>query len=377
MKVFDVYPLNPIEIAKAAGLNVWDAAGQKYLDLYGGHAVISIGHTHPHYVQKLTDQLNAVAFYSNSVLNPLQQELARLLGEASDKQDYSLFLCSTGAEANENALKVASFYNNRKKIIAFTGAFHGRTSLAVACTDNPKIVAPVNQHDIEFLPFNDEDALESAFKTYGEEIAAVIVESIQGVGGIQEATPLFLAKIRELTSAYDAVFIADEVQCGYGRSGRFYAQDDSNLKADIYTMAKGMGNGYPIAGIVLSPKFTPWHGMLGTTFGGSHLACAAGIAVLEVIKTENLIDNAKNIGTYLLNELRTFDKTLAVRGRGLMIGIDLPEELKHIRKDLLFKDHIFTGTANPNVIRLLPALNITKKDADFFLEALNKRLSMA
>lgn len=377
MKVFDVYPLNPIEIAKAAGLNVWDAAGQKYLDLYGGHAVISIGHTHPHYVQKLTDQLNAVAFYSNSVLNPLQQELARLLGEASDKQDYSLFLCSTGAEANENALKVASFYNNRKKIIAFTGAFHGRTSLAVACTDNPKIVAPVNQHDIEFLPFNDEDALESAFKTYGEEIAAVIVESIQGVGGIQEATPLFLAKIRELTSAYDAVFIADEVQCGYGRSGRFYAQDDSNLKADIYTMAKGMGNGYPIAGIVLSPKFTPWHGMLGTTFGGSHLACAAGIAVLEVIKTENLIDNAKNIGAYLLDELRTFDKTLTVRGRGLMIGIDLPEELKHIRKDLLFKDHIFTGAANPNVIRLLPALNITKKDADFFLEALNKRLSMA
>lgn len=377
MKVFDVYPLNPIEIAKAAGLNVWDAAGQKYLDLYGGHAVISIGHTHPHYVQKLTDQLNAVAFYSNSVLNPLQQELARLLGEASDKQDYSLFLCSTGAEANENALKVASFYNNRKKIIAFTGAFHGRTSLAVACTDNPKIVAPVNQHDIEFLPFNDEDALESAFKTYGEEIAAVIVESIQGVGGIQEATPLFLAKIRELTSAYDAVFIADEVQCGYGRSGRFYAQDDSNLKADIYTMAKGMGNGYPIAGIVLSPKFTPWHGMLGTTFGGSHLACAAGIAVLEVIKTENLIDNAKNIGAYLLDELRTFDKTLTVRGRGLMIGIDLPEELKHIRKDLLFKDHIFTGAANPNVIRLLPALNITKEDADLFLEALNKRLSMA
>lgn len=377
MKVFDVYPLNPIEIAKASGLNVWDAAGQKYLDLYGGHAVISIGHTHPHYVQKLTDQLNAVAFYSNSVLNPLQQELAHLLGEASDKQDYSLFLCSTGAEANENALKVASFYNNRKKIIAFTGAFHGRTSLAVACTDNPKIVAPVNQHDIEFLPFNDEEALERAFKTYGEEIAAVIVESIQGVGGIQEATPLFLAKIRELTSAYDAVFIADEVQCGYGRSGRFYAQDDSNLKADIYTMAKGMGNGYPIAGIVLSPKFTPWHGMLGTTFGGSHLACAAGIAVLEVIKTENLIDNAKNIGTYLLDELRTFDKTLAVRGRGLMIGIDLPEELKHIRKDLLFKDHIFTGAANPNVIRLLPALNITKEDADFFLEALNKRLSMA
>lgn len=377
MKVFDVYPLNPIEIVKASGLNVWDVTGQKYLDLYGGHAVISIGHTHPHYVQKLTDQLNAVAFYSNSVLNPLQQKLANLLGEASDKEDYSLFLCSTGAEANENALKVASFYNKRKKIIAFTGAFHGRTSLAVACTDNPKIVSPANQHDVEFLPFNDEEALEHAFKTYGEEIAAVIIESIQGVGGIQEATPLFLTKIRELTTAYNTVFIADEVQCGYGRSGRFYAQDDSNYKADIYTMAKGMGNGYPIAGISLSPKFTPWHGMLGTTFGGSHLACAAGIAVLEVIKAENLIDNAKNIGTYLLNELRTFDKALAVRGRGLMIGIDLPEELKHIRKDLLLKDHIFTGAANPNVIRLLPSLNITKADADFFLEALKNRLSMA
>lgn len=377
MKLFDVYPLNSIEITKASGLNVWDNKGQKYLDLYGGHAVISIGHTHPYYVQTLTEQLNKVVFYSNSILNPLQEKLANLLGEASGKQDYSLFLCSTGAEANENALKVASFYNKRKKIIAFTGAFHGRTSLAVACTDNPKVISAVNQHDVEFLPFNDEEALELAFKTYGEEVSAVIVESIQGVGGIQEATPLFLSKIRELTTAYNAVFIADEVQCGYGRSGQFYAQDHSNCEADIYTMAKGMGNGYPIAGVVLSSKFTPWHGMLGTTFGGSHLACSAGIAVLEVIEKENLINNAKSLGTYLLNELRTFDRVLAIRGRGLMIGIDLPEELKHIRKDLLFKDRIFTGTANPNVIRLLPALNITKEDADFFLEALYKRLSKA
>lgn len=377
MKPFDVYPLNPIEITRASGLNVWDNHGQQFLDLYGGHAVISIGHTHPHYVQKLTDQLNNVAFYSNSILNPLQEELASKLGKVSGKEDYALFLCSTGAEANENALKVASFYNKRKKIIAFKGAFHGRTSLAVACTDNPKIVSAVNSHDVEFLPFNDEEALEQAFKSYGNEISSVIVESIQGVGGIQEATPLFLSKIRELTTSYDAVFIADEVQCGYGRSGEFYAQDHSKVDADIYTMAKGMGNGFPIAGVALSPKFTPWHGMLGTTFGGSHLACAAGIAVLEVIEQEDLMANARVIGTYLLNELRSFDKIRAIRGRGLMIGIDLPEELKQVRQDLLFKDHIFTGTANPNVIRLLPALTIAKEDADFFLEALHKRLADA
>ncbi|WP_118193647.1 aspartate aminotransferase family protein [Albibacterium indicum] len=377
MKLFDVYPLNEIEIERASGLNVWDKHGQKYLDLYGGHAVISIGHTHPHYVDALTNQLNKVAFYSNSVLNPLQEKLADLLGELSGKQNYSLFLCSTGAEANENALKVASFYNKRKKVIAFKGAFHGRTSLAVACTDNPKIVSAVNKHDVVFLPFNDEDALEKAFSEYGDAVSAVIVESIQGVGGIQEATPLFLAKIRELTTAYDAVFIADEVQCGYGRSGQFYAQAYSHCEADIYTMAKGMGNGFPIAGISLSPKFKPWHGMLGTTFGGSHLACAAGIAVLEIMEKEGLIENAKNIGTYLLNELRTLDKIQEVRGRGLMIGIDLPAELNQIRKELLFDDHIFTGVASPNVIRLLPALNITKDDADFFLDALKKRLQKA
>lgn len=377
MKLFDVYPLNEIEIERASGLNVWDKHGQKYLDLYGGHAVISIGHTHPRYVDALTNQLNKVAFYSNSVLNPLQEKLADLLGELSGKQNYSLFLCSTGAEANENALKVASFYNKRKKVIAFKGAFHGRTSLAVACTDNPKIVSAVNKHDVVFLPFNDEDALEKAFSEYGDAVSAVIVESIQGVGGIQEATPLFLAKIRKLTTTYDAVFIADEVQCGYGRSGQFYAQDYSHCEADIYTMAKGMGNGFPIAGISLSPKFKPWHGMLGTTFGGSHLACAAGIAVLEVMEKESLIENAKNIGAYLLNELRTLDKIQEVRGRGLMIGIDLPAELNQIRKELLFDDHIFTGVASPNVIRLLPALNITKEDADFFLDALKKRLQKA
>jgi len=377
MKLFDVYPLNAIEITKASGLQVWDKKGQEYLDLYGGHAVISIGHSHPHYIQKLTDQLNNVAFYSNSIENPLQVQLANLLGQLSGKEEYELFLCSSGAEANENALKIASFYNKRKKIIAFKGAFHGRTSLAVACTDNPKIVSAANAHDVEFLPFNDLDALEKAFNAYGDEICSVIVESIQGVGGIKVATPEFLSKIRELCTSYNAVFIADEVQCGYGRTGDFYAQDYSGQLADLYTMAKGMGNGFPIGGVSISPKFKPWHGMLGTTFGGSHLACAAGIAVLEVMKEESLLKNAAEIGSYLLNELKSFDKIAEVRGRGLMIGIDLPEELNQIRKDLLFKDHIFTGVANPNVIRLLPSLTISKKEADVFLEALNKRLKVA
>lgn len=374
MKLFDVYPLNAIEITKAMGLKVLDNKGQEYLDLYGGHAVISIGHSHPHYVQKLTDQLNKVAFYSNSIENPLQVELANLLGQVSGKEDYELFLCSSGAEANENALKIASFYNKRKKIIAFKGAFHGRTSLAVACTDNPKIVSPANAHDVEFLPFNDVQALENNFKEYGNQVSSVIVESIQGVGGIQVATPEFLSKIRELCTRYDSVFIADEVQCGYGRTGEFYAQDYSGDLADLYTMAKGMGNGFPIGGVSISPKFKPWHGMLGTTFGGSHLACAAGIAVLEVITEEGLLQNAQKVGTYLLDELKTFDKITEVRGRGLMIGIDLPEELNQVRKDLLFKDHIFTGVASPNVIRLLPSLTISKREADVFLEALNRRL---
>jgi acetylornithine/N-succinyldiaminopimelate aminotransferase len=377
MKPFDVYTLNPIEVTKASGLKVWDNKGIEYLDLYGGHAVISIGHSHPHYIKKLTDQLNKVAFYSNSIENPLQVELSTLLGQISGKEDYDLFLCSSGAEANENALKIASFYNNRKKIIAFTGAFHGRTSLAVACTDNPKIVSAANKHDVEFLPFNDLKALEDAFKSYGNDVSSVIVESIQGVGGIKVATPEFLSKIRDLCTEYNAVFIADEVQCGYGRTGEFYAQDYSNQLADLYTMAKGMGNGFPIGGVAISPKFKPWHGMLGTTFGGSHLACAAAIAVLEVIKEENLLKNATEIGSYLLKELKSFNKISEVRGRGLMIGIELPQELNQIRNNLLFKDHIFTGVATPNVIRLLPSLTISKNDADLFLESLDKRLKEA
>lgn len=375
MKLFDVYPLNDIEISKALGSKVWDSNGTEYLDLYGGHAVISIGHTHPHYVKRLTDQLNKVGFYSNSIKIPLQEELAEKLGKISGKEDYQLFLCNSGAEANENALKLASFYNQRKKIISFKGAFHGRTSLAVAATDNPKIVAPVNETDnIVFLPHNDETALEEAFADYGNEISSVIVEGIQGVGGIRLASDSFLRKIRSLCDQYDAVYIADSVQSGYGRSGKFYSHDYAGVNADIYTMAKGMGNGFPIGGISIAPKFKPWHGMLGTTFGGNHLACAAALAVLEVIEQENLIQNAAHMGSYLMTELNKFEEVKEVRGLGLMIGIELPDELSHIKKELLFKHHIFTGEAKPNIIRLLPALNLSKGEADLFLNAFTKAI---
>ena len=368
MNLFDVYPLNNIEITKASGSTVWDAEGQEYLDLYGGHAVISIGHTHPHYVKRLTDQLNKVGFYSNSVLIPLQVALAEKLGQVSGKTDYQLFLCNSGAEANENALKLASFYNGRKKVISFKGAFHGRTSLAVAATDNPKIIAPVNETDnIIFLPHNDEAALEAAFASHGDGIAAVIIEGIQGVGGIKEASVSFLKKIRSLCDKYDAVYIADSVQCGYGRTGLFYSHDYAGVEADVYTMAKGMGNGFPIAGISIAPKFKPWHGMLGTTFGGNHLACAAGLAVLEIIEQDNLIQNAAEVGSYLISELKKIAEVKEVRGRGLMIGIELPDTLPNIKKDLLFKHKIFTGEAKPNVIRLLPALNLSMEQADQFL----------
>jgi len=375
MKPFDVYPINPINIVKASGSTVWDAEGNAYLDLYGGHAVISIGHTHPHYVKRITDQLNRIGFYSNSVEIPIQRELARLLGEVSGKMDYDLFLCNSGAEANENALKLASFYNKRRKVIAFSKSFHGRTSLAVAATDNPNIVAPVNEtENVIFLPFNDEKALQDAFGTYGDEISAVIIESIQGVGGIREASIPFLQLIRSLCNQYNAVFIADEVQCGYGRTGLFYAQDYSGVEADIYTMAKGMGNGFPIGAISISPKFKAVHGSVGTTFGGNHLACAAALAVLEVIRQDNLMENALQVGQYLIDELKKIDDIVEVRGRGLMIGIELPASLAHVKKDLLLKDRIFTGEAKPNVIRLLPALNITKQHADQFLSALQQQL---
>ncbi|WP_353137774.1 aminotransferase class III-fold pyridoxal phosphate-dependent enzyme [Pseudopedobacter sp.] len=373
MQLFDVYPINDIEIVKGQGSLVWDNNGQEYLDLYGGHAVISIGHTNPHYVSRITEQLNKIGFYSNSIRIPLQEQLAEKLGKVSGKEDYQLFLCNSGAEANENAFKLASFANGRKKIIAFSKAFHGRTSLAVSATDNPKIVAPVNETDnVIFLPHNDIDALKKAFADFGIEISAVIIEGIQGVGGIRVADVEFLKTIRSLCDEYGAYYIADAVQCGYGRSGKFFSHDYAGVDADIYTMAKGMGNGFPIGGIIISPKLKPWHGMLGTTFGGNHLACAAALAVLEVIERDQLIKNAEEVGSYLTAELKKIDRIKEVRGLGLMIGIELPEELSQARKQLLFDEHIFTGEAKPNVIRLLPALNLTKEYADRFLTALKK-----
>ena len=373
MKLFDVYPLNDVTIVKALGSYVWDDSGTRYLDLYGGHAVISIGHTNPHWVKRIEEQLHQISFYSNSIKIPLQQELANKLGKLSGKENYQLFLCNSGAEANENALKLASFYNGRKKIIAFKKAFHGRTSLAVAATDNPSIVAPVNETDhVLFLPFNDEAALQQAFAE--QEISAVIIEGIQGVGGINVATDSFLKKIRTLCDEHDSVYIADSVQCGYGRTGKFYSHDFAGVDADIYTMAKGMGNGFPIGAISIAPKFKAKHLMLGTTFGGNHLACAAALAVLEVMETENLMDNATEIGNYLVEGLQKLPNIVEVRGKGLMIGIELPDSMKHVKQNLLYKHQIFTGEAKPNVIRLLPALNITKTEADIFLEAIKIEL---
>ena len=375
MNLFDVYPINNINIVKAKGSYVWDDNDVKYLDMYGGHAVISIGHTNPHWVKRIEDQLNEIAFYSNSIKILLQQQLAEKLGKISDKEDYQLFLCNSGAEANENALKLASFHNGRKKIIAFTKAFHGRTSLTVAATDNPNIVAPVNETDnVVFLPFNDEIALQEYFDKYGNEISSVIIEGIQGVGGINVASETFLQKIRSLCDEYNAVFIADSVQCGYGRSGKFFSQDHAGVKADIYSMAKGMGNGFPVGGIIIAPHIQPKHFMLGTTFGGNHLACAAALAVLEVIESENLMANAKRVGEHLMNELKNIPELQNVRGRGLMIGFDVPGELKDLKKNLLWKHHIFTGEAKPNVIRLLPSLALTIEEADIFLKAIKEEI---
>ncbi len=377
MKLFDVYPINDITITRAKGSYVWDDKGEQYLDMYGGHAVISIGHTHPHYVQRITEQLQKVGFYSNSIKIPQQEELADLLGKVCGKSDFQLFLCNSGAEANENALKLASFYNGRKKIIAFSKSFHGRTSLAVAATDNKSIVAPVNEtENVVFLPFNDANAVEDYFKQNGDAVAGVIVEGIQGVGGINVADTEFLKTIREQCNKYDAVFIADSIQCGYGRSGKFFSQDYSGVVADIYTMAKGMGNGFPVAGIIVSPKIKAKHGMLGTTFGGNHLACAAALAVLEVIQQDKLIENAASIGEYLMTELSKMDQLQNVRGRGLMIGFDVPEEFKDLRKKLLWDHKIFTGEAKPNVIRLLPSLALRKKDADEFLDAVKEEVGL-
>ncbi|MCC6762417.1 MAG: aspartate aminotransferase family protein [Chitinophagaceae bacterium] len=376
MKLFDVYPINDITIERAAGSYVWDNNGVQYLDMYGGHAVISIGHTHPHWVRRIEEQLNKIAFYSNSVRIPIQQQLAEKLAQVSGKTDYQLFLVNSGAEANENALKLASFHNGRKKVVTFSKAFHGRTSLAVAVTDNPKIVAPINETDnVIFLPFNDAAALKACFQQQGDDIAAVIIEGIQGVGGIVEADASFLKLIRSLCDTHGAVYIADSVQCGYGRTGQFFAHDIAGVNADIYTMAKGMGNGFPIGGILIAPHILPKHGMLGTTFGGNHLACAAALAVLEVIEKENLISMAKQRGMYIKSQLQKIDGIDNIRGRGLMIGFDVPELLKDLRKVLLNDFNVFTGEAKPNVVRLLPSLALSRKQADEFLEALQEAIA--
>ncbi len=365
MNLFDVYPLFDISIVKASGSVLWDNKGKQYLDLYGGHAVISIGHSHPHYLKKIKEQLDQIGFYSNSIKIAPQLELAEKLGELCGYPDYQLFLCNSGAEANENALKLASFHTNRKKVIAFTKSFHGRTSLAVAATDDKSIVAPVNETaNIQFLPFNDETALEKAMS---QEVCAVIVEGIQGVGGVNIPTVSFLKKIEALCKQYGAIFILDEVQSGYGRSGKFFAHQYSGVKPQLITTAKGMGNGFPVASVLISPEIKAKHSLLGTTFGGNYLACAAAIAVLDVIKQEKLVDHTLQIGNNWINELKKLKDVKEVRGQGLMIGVELNNPCADIRKKLLTDHGIFTGSAsNKNVIRLLPALNIQQHDIDAF-----------
>ncbi|MEX2235207.1 MAG: aminotransferase class III-fold pyridoxal phosphate-dependent enzyme [Cyclobacteriaceae bacterium] len=373
MKLFDVYPLFNITPVKARGSWLWDEKGEKYLDLYGGHAVISIGHSHPYYIKRITEQLQKIAFYSNSVQNNLQRDFAQKLGELSGYPDYQLFLCNSGAEANENALKVASFLTGRKKVIAFKKSFHGRTSGAVAATDNPKIVAPFNAgHEIVFVPMNDVPAFDAVMDG---EVAAVIIEGIQGVGGIQVPDDAFLRHMEAKCRTFQSLLILDEIQSGYGRTGKFFAHQYSGIKPQLITTAKGMGNGFPIGGLFLHPDIKAWSGMLGTTFGGNYLASVAGLAVLEVMEKENLIHNAAEIGSYFLEKLKGVRKATGLRGRGLMIGIDLPEEFKHVRSNLLLKRHIFTGEAKPNTIRLLPSLAMAKEEADMFLNALNEELA--
>ncbi len=372
MKLFDVYPLFPIEPVKALGSWLWDKDGKKYLDLYGGHAVISIGHNHPHFVEALKSQLDKISFYSNSVKNSMQEKLADKLGQLSGYPNHQLFLCNSGAEANENALKLASFVNGRKKVIAFKKAFHGRTSGAVAATDNPKIVAPFNAgHEIVFLPLNDEQAFLKAITT---EISSVIIEGSQGVGGIHFPADSFLQLLSKKCKEVGALLILDEVQSGYGRTGKFFAHQFSGIQADLITIAKGMGNGFPIGGLLIHPDIKPWSGMLGTTFGGNYLACAAGLSVLEVIEQEDLMANAAKLGEFWIEQLQSFSEIKAIRGKGLMIGFDLPDELASLRKDLLFKQSIFTGEAKPNTVRLLPSLALSKTEADLFLEALSTEL---
>jgi len=374
MKLFNVYELFDIDLVKAQGSYVWDKNGTRYLDLYGGHAVISIGHTHPHYVEKINEQLAKIAFYSNSIQIPIQQELASKLGALSGYPDYELFLTNSGAESIENALKLASFYNKRKKVIALKGAFHGRTEGAVVITDNPKIIAPINETpNVIFIPFDDTEALEKHLSS--GEICAVIAEGIQGVGGIFMPSVEFWQTARQLCDKYDTVLIADEVQSGYGRTGKFFAHQHADVQADIITTAKGMGNGFPIGGVLISPKFKATYGMLGTTFGGNHLACAAGVAVLDVIKEENLLAHAGEMGEYWIEKLKKIEGVREVRGKGLMIGIALEMECKDVRNSLIKDYQIFTGSSsNKYTIRLLPALNLGKEEIDFFNEKLTECL---
>jgi acetylornithine aminotransferase len=370
MPLFPVYTLYPITIEHARGSWVWDNHGQRYLDMYGGHAVISIGHSHPEYISKVTDQLQRIGFYSNSVVIPQQEMLATLLEEIGGKKNFQLFLCNSGAEANENALKLASFHTGRRKIVAFSGAFHGRTSLAVALTDNPALLAPVNETPNAIkLPFNDVEQLEAYFKKEGDAVAGVIVEGIQGVGGIQEASVEFLQSIRRLCDQYGAVYIADGVQCGYGRTGQFFSHDHAGVDADIYTMAKGMGNGFPVAGVLIAPHIQGKPGLLGTTFGGNHLACVAAIAVLEVMKHEKLQENAIKEGERLRFALKQIPGISGVRGRGLMIGFDAPS-IPDLRKHLLLHQKVFTGEAKPATIRLLPSMAIQTEEVETFIHLL-------
>ncbi len=369
MNLFDVYSLFDITPVKAEGCYLWDSKGNKYLDLYGGHAVISIGHSHPHYINRISSQLNKMGFYSNSVINPLQEEFAQKLGEMSGMPDYSLFLCNSGAEANENAFKVASFHTGRSKIVAFEKAFHGRTSAAVAATDIPKIVAPVNSfHQVEFLPFNNIEKVEKSLSK--KNVAAVIIEGIQGVGGVNIPDYDFLQALEKVCKKYGTLLILDEIQSGYGRSGKFFAFQYAEIQPDIVTTAKGMGNGFPIGGVIISPEIKPERGMLGTTFGGNYLACSAGLAVLEVMKEENLILNAKQTGEYLLEELQSITSFKDLRGRGLMIGIEFHEKISVIRSQLLNEKCIFTGISGINTLRLLPPLTLTKKQAESFSSSL-------
>jgi acetylornithine aminotransferase len=385
MKLFDVYPLFDVNIVRGKGCRVWDDKGQEYLDLYGGHAVISIGHSHPHYIKKVTEQLERIGFYSNSVINTLQVELAERLGRISGYDDYQLFLINSGAEANENALKLASFTNGRTRVLSAEKAFHGRTSLAVEVTNNPKIIAPINDNShVTYLPLNDLKPWEEELKK--GDVCAVILECIQGVGGIKMATKEFALGLQKLCRQHNTVLICDEIQCGYGRSGKFFAHQWLGIRPDIITVAKGIANGFPMSAVLIAPDFKPVYGQLGTTFGGNHLACAAALAVLDVFEEENLVENAHVVGEYLIEELKKLQaeelKTKGsshitdVRGRGLMIGIDLDIPHKDVRQPLIYQEHCFTGCAGTNILRLLPPLCLTKQDADLFIEKLKKVITL-